>query len=110
MFLDEMAGNISFNKAADRQLDSNSLLTEPVRPYAAPEMRDGKAYITSFVWVDAQEVIAQLKKEGVIVEEVFDKGLLTPQLPDKDEERACQLCGTGCGYLDTMDYGYEGGV
>ena len=32
------------------------------------------------------------------------------EVPDKDEERACQLCGTGCGYLDTMDYGYEGGV
>lgn len=81
MFLDEMAGSISFNEAVDRQLDSNGLLTEPVRPYAAPVMIGGKAYITSFVWVDAQEVIGQLKKEGVIVEEVFDKGLLTALIP-----------------------------
>ena len=62
MFLDEMAGNISFNEAADRQLGSDGLLIEPVRPFAAPEMIGGKAYIPSFVWVNAQDVIGQLEE------------------------------------------------
>lgn len=89
MFLDEMAGNISFNEAADRQLDSDGLLAEPVRMYAAPEMINGKAYITSFVWVDAPEAIGQLKENGVIIEEVFEKGLMTALIPvDKIREIA----------------------
>ena len=80
MFLDEMAGNISFNATAEPQ-DFAALLPEPVRPFAEPEVIGGKAYISSFVWVDSEAVIGQLKEVGVIVEEVFDKGLLTALVP-----------------------------
>ena len=87
MFLDEMAGDISFAENADLRLGSQGMLPEPVRRYAAPEVIDGKAYIPSFVWVDGEDDIALLEREGVIVEERFDAGLLTTLIPiDRIEE------------------------
>ena len=89
MFLDEMAGDISFAENADLRLGSQGMLPEPVRRYAAPEVIDGKAYIPSFVWVDGEDDIALLEREGVIVEERFDAGLLTTLIPiDRIEEIA----------------------
>lgn len=89
MFLDEMAGDISFAENADLRSGSRGMLPEPVRRYAAPEVIDGKAYIPSFVWVDGEGDIALLEREGVIVEERFDAGLLTTLIPiDRIEEIA----------------------
>ena len=89
MFLDEMAGDISFAENADLKLGSQGMLPEPARRYAAPEVIDGKAYIPSFVWVDGEDDIALLEREGVIVEERFDAGLLTTLIPiDRIEEVA----------------------
>ena len=89
MFLDEMAGDISFAENADLRLGSQGMLPAPVRRYAAPEVIDGKAYIPSFVWVDGEDDIALLEREGVIVEERFDAGLLTTLIPiDRIEEVA----------------------
>lgn len=89
MFLDEMAGDISFAENADLRSGSRGMLPEPARRYAAPEVIDGKAYIPSFVWVDGEDDIALLEREGVIVEERFDAGLLTTLIPiDRIEEIA----------------------
>ena len=89
MFLDEMAGDISSAENADLRLGSRGMLPEPARRYAAPEVIDGKAYIPSFVWVDGEDDIALLEREGVIVEERFDAGLLTTLIPvDRIEEIA----------------------
>ena len=89
MFLDEMSGDISFAENADLKLGSRGMLPEPTRRYAAPEVIDGKAYIPSFVWVDGEDDIALLEREGVIVEERFDAGLLTTLIPiDRIEEIA----------------------
>ena len=89
MFLDEMAGDISFAENADLRLGSWGMLPAPARRYAAPEVIDGKAYIPSFVWVDGEDNIALLEREGVIVEERFDAGLLTTLIPiDRIEEIA----------------------
>ena len=73
----------------DLKLGSQGMLPEPARRYAAPEVIDGKAYIPSFVWVDGEDDIALLEREGVIVEERFDAGLLTTLIPvDRIEEIA----------------------
>jgi subtilisin family serine protease len=89
MFLDEMAGDISCTGNADFRVGSQGLLPEPARKFASPEVIDGKAYISSFVWVDDEEDIALLEREGVIVEERFDAGLLTTLIPvDRIEEIA----------------------
>lgn len=89
MFLDEMAGDISLAENADLRSGSRGMLPEPARRYAAPEVIDGKAYIPSFVWVDGEDDIALLEREGVIVEERFDAGLLTTLIPiDRIEEVA----------------------
>lgn len=89
MFLDEMAGDISFDESTDLRLGSRGLLPEPARRYASPEVIDGKAYISTFVWVDGEDDIALLERAGVIVEERFDAGLLTTLIPiDRIEEIA----------------------
>ena len=89
MFLDEMSGDISIAGNADLRLGSRGMLPEPARRYAAPEVIDGKAYISAFVWVDGEGDIALLEREGVIVEERFDAGLLTTLIPiDRIEEIA----------------------
>lgn len=89
MFLDEMSGDISFAENADLRSGSRGMLPEPARRYAAPEVIDGKAYIPSFVWVDGEDDIALLEREGVIVEERFAAGLLTTLIPiDRIEEIA----------------------
>lgn len=89
MFLDEMSGDISFAENADLRSGSRGMLPEPARRYAASEVIDGKAYIPSFVWVDGEDDIALLEREGVIVEERFAAGLLTTLIPiDRIEEIA----------------------
>ena len=89
MFLDEMSGDISIAGNPDLRLGSRGMLPEPARRYAAPEVIDGKAYISAFVWVDGEGDIALLEREGVIVEERFDAGLLTTLIPiDRIEEVA----------------------
>ena len=81
MFLDEMAGSISQVEAPALRTGAQGLLPATGRTFAAPEMIDGKAYISSFLWVDADDVISQLENEGVIVEMRFDRGLLTVLIP-----------------------------
>jgi hypothetical protein len=84
MFLDEMAGNLTFDNAPSGRLNmpgQPQLLQEVERRYAAPEFIDGKAFISAFVWVAGDEDVASLQREGVIVEERFDDGLMTTLIP-----------------------------
>ena len=84
LFLDEMEQGSSVDEAPDLRMNMPGMpeLLKPVqRQYAAPEMIDGKAYVSAFVTVKGEEVIAQLKAMGVIVETVFDCGIVTTELP-----------------------------
>lgn len=84
MFLDEMAGNINFDNAPSERLNlpgQPQSLREVERRYAAPEFIDGKAYISAFVWVNGDEDVSLLEREGVIIEERFDDGLMTTLIP-----------------------------
>lgn len=84
MFLDEMSGNINFDNAPSERLNQPGQpqsLREVERRYAAPEFIDGKAYISAFVWVNGDEDVSLLEREGVIIEERFDDGLMTTLIP-----------------------------
>ena len=84
MFLDEMAGKISFDNAPAgifTQPGQPRLIKEVERRYAAPEMIGGKMYISAFVWVADEEGVMLMEKQGVIVEERFDDGLMTTLIP-----------------------------
>ncbi len=84
MFLYEMAGETDYERAPVREFTQTGqprLLKEVERRYAAPEMIDGKLYISAFVWVDSDEDVNLLEQEGVIVETLFDDGLLTALIP-----------------------------
>ena len=84
MFLDEMAGEINFDQTPARNVElpgQPRLLREVERRYVAPEMIDGKLYISAFVWVENDEDVKLLDKEGVIVETLFEDGLMTALIP-----------------------------
>ncbi len=84
MFLDELDGKINFDNTSDERLymPGQSRLLKPVeRRYAAPEMIDGKMYISAFVWVGDDGDVVLMENEGVIVEERFDEGLMTTLIP-----------------------------
>ena len=84
MFLDELDGKINFDNTSNERLymPGQSRLLKPVeRRYAAPEMIDGKMYISAFVWVGDDGDVVLMENEGVIVEERFDEGLMTTLIP-----------------------------
>ena len=85
MFLDEMAGKISFDEptpsfraAKHRQLKDG---VTPRRPIAAPDTINGNAYISAFIHVTGDEYIAELEALGVEIMSTFDNGLLTANIP-----------------------------
>lgn len=82
MFLDEMAGKISFD-APQPTRGGEILLTDriPHRPIATPDTIDGKAYISAFIYVTGDEFITQLENLGVLIMCRFDGGMMTANIP-----------------------------
>ena len=74
MFLDELQGELSFDDALNtrQSLPGWPRLLGPVeRPYVAPDTVDGRAYISAFVTVTADEDIDILERMDVIIESRF---------------------------------------
>ena len=94
MFLDEMAGRISFDEPAPTiKAGQPDLIPLPEarnkRPIAKPDTINGKVYITSFIQVTGDEFIADLKELGVDILANLGDGLLTTYIPiDMIEEVA----------------------
>ena len=91
MFLDEMAGKISFDETAPNLRGGDVLITDriPHRPIASPDTIDGKVYISAFVRVTSDNDISALENLGVLVMCIFDNGLMTANIPiDKIEDVA----------------------
>ncbi len=84
LFLEEMAGNITFDhKALPAKSTSTGVkpLPKPRRPIAAPDTIDGKVYIDATIRVTNNTDIEDLQRLGVIIQCKFDKGLLTAAIP-----------------------------
>ena len=93
MFLDEMAGRLSFdeNQAPATKFTSPGArqLPVPYRPIAAPDTIDGNVYIPSTIRVSSDSDLSQLESLGVIIQCTFDKGLVTSLIPiDKIQDIA----------------------
>ena len=92
MFLDEMAGRISFEEEAPGTRGTTpgvKPLPKPRRPIASPDTIDGKVYIAATVRIASERDLAVLESKGVIIQCKFDKGLVTTLLPiDKIDEIA----------------------
>ena len=92
LFLEEMAGNISFDQEAPPvKFTSPGMkpLPKPGRPIASPDTIDGKVYIDATVRVTDNSYVADLERLGVIIQCKFDKGLLTVSIPvDKIDQVA----------------------
>lgn len=93
MFMDEMAGRISFDQ--QRPIPPKSIspgmkpLPIPKRPIVDPDTIDNRAYISATVRITSENDIAALEQIGVIIQCKFDKGLMTTLIPiDKIEEVA----------------------
>ena len=97
MFLDEMAGKVSFDEPAPsfraakhRQLKEG---VTPRRPIAAPDTLNGKAYISAFIHLTGDDYIAELEALGVEVMCTFDNGLLTANIPVDMIEQVAEIEG-----------------
>ena len=94
MFLDEMAGRISFDEPTPTiKAGQPDLIPLPEarnkRPIAKPDTINGKVYITSFIQVTGDEFIADLENLGVDILANLGDGLLTTYIPiDMIEEVA----------------------
>lgn len=94
MFLDELAGRISFEElqAPPTRLTIPGEKPLPLsrRPIASPDTIDGKVYIASFIRVTDDSVISELEALGVEIQCRFKNGtLLTTNIPiDKIEQVA----------------------
>ena len=84
MFLDEMEQGFSCDETPDMRMRMPGM-PEWIKPmgrlYASPSLIDGKAYVPAFVTVESDGDITTLRAMGVIVETVFNNGLLTTMLP-----------------------------
>ena len=83
MFLDEMAGKITFDEPQPMLRGGEILLTDrkPHRPIASPDTINGKAYISAFIHVTGDEYITQLENMGVLIMCRFDGGIITANIP-----------------------------
>lgn len=84
MFLDEMKGELNYDNGNDLRLNSPGsprMLNSIERPYVLPDTVDGVACIPAFVKIKGDDVLAALRELGVIVETVFDDGVLTTLIP-----------------------------
>ena len=94
MFLDELAGRISFDEPQSTiKAGRPGLIPAPEarnkRPIAKPDTINGKVYITSFIQVTGDEFIADLEALGVDILANLGDGLLTTYIPiDMIEEVA----------------------
>ncbi len=94
MFLDELAGRISFDEPKPTiRAGQPDLIPLPEarnkRPIAKPDTINGKVYITSFIQVIGDEFIADLENLGVDILANLGDGLLTTYIPiDMIEEVA----------------------
>lgn len=99
MFLEEMAGKISFdnqNKPSRRIKAADGLRQIPTwRPIARPDTIDGEIYISAFIRVNDDKGISDIEQLGVIVQCQFDNGLMTALIPvDRIDELADLECVT----------------
>jgi len=85
MFLDEMAGKISFDQPKPSfRAPGGELLPEGRtlrRPIASPDTIDGEVYISAFIRVSGEQFITDLEKLGVQIMCKFDNGLMTTNIP-----------------------------
>lgn len=98
MFLDELQGNISFERdtKVEKQLGLKPIdgtwdrMNKNVnRIYASPDTINGTAYIAAYLRLKDQTDVKELEALGVIIQETFDKGLVTSLIPvDKISEVA----------------------
>ena len=93
MFLDEMAGRLSFDEEAPALPSKFTSpgarqLPAPYRPIATPDTIDGKVYISAIVRVNNMgNDVSALEELGVIIQCKFDKGIVTTLIPvDKIDE------------------------
>ena len=96
MFLDELEQSNGNFETPDLRMNwpgQSQLLTPMGRLYATPDTIDGEVYISAFVKVATNDVIAQLQAMGVRVETVFDNGLLTTMLPVEGINKIAALDG-----------------
>lgn len=84
MFLDELQDDLTYDNTSCYRLNSPGqpqMLAAVDRPYVLPDTINGKAYISSFVYVTTEDDIRLMEMLGVIVETRFQNGLLTAMLP-----------------------------
>ncbi len=97
MFLDEMAGRISFDEAqAPTRLTApgGQVLPKLGRPIVSPDTIDGRVYIASFIRVNDKSVIGELEALGVEIQCEFKNGtLVTANLPIDAIEQVAALEG-----------------
>lgn len=84
MFLDEMAGKITFDEPAQpKVITSNGIerhLYSP-RMIASPDTIDGKIFIAATLRIADERALAEVERLGVEVQCKFDKGLVTVNIP-----------------------------
>lgn len=92
MFLEEMAGNLTFEQETPPTKFTNpdlKPLPKPRRPIVTPDTIDGEVFIAATVRVTSESDYQALENEGVIIQCTFDKGLATTLIPiDKINEVA----------------------
>ena len=95
MFLDEMAGKISFDVPKQDLRGGDKLKPNriPQRPIATPDTIDGEVYISAFVRVTNENDIIELENLGVLIQCRFDEGLLTANIPINMIEKVAALEG-----------------
>jgi hypothetical protein len=97
MFLNEMAGKISFddNLPVPKFTTPNGKATvlPSIRPIARPDTLDGEVYISAFVRITDDNVIRELESMGVQIQSHFNDGLLTTLIPVKNIENLAALEG-----------------
>ena len=84
LFMEEMAGNLDFNQDTPVPRTTSpgmKPLPRVRRPIVDPDTISGQAYISATVRITNESDIAQLEREGVIVQCKFDHGLLTAMIP-----------------------------
>ena len=86
MFLDEMAGRLSFDEESTvpklNVPGTNAPMLRSERPIASPDTIDGEVYISAIVRVnDINTDVKALEELGVITQCKFNKGIVTTLIP-----------------------------
>lgn len=84
MFLDEMAGKITFNEKSGHEImgpNGEQMPSFSGRMIATPDTIDGKLFISATVRVADEGVFADLEKLGVQIQCKFKNGLTTVNIP-----------------------------